>query len=60
MIFDECTSGFREAFVTHMNFDIYPDICVLGKAIDNGYAITAVLGKRDVIVQHASFISILD
>ena len=47
LIFDECTSGFREAYGgVYKNFGITPDIIILGKALGNGYAITAIQGKE--------------
>ena len=47
LIFDECTSGFRETLGgKHLDFNINPDIAIFGKAIGNGYAINAVLGKE--------------
>ncbi len=47
LIFDECTSGFRETFGgIHQKYKIYPDIVTYGKALGNGYPITAVVGKR--------------
>lgn len=50
LIFDECTSGFRETFGgLHKKYGIDPDMCMFGKAMGNGYAITAVLGKRAVM-----------
>lgn len=50
LIFDECTSGFRETFGgLHKKYGVEPDMCMLGKALGNGYAITAVLGKRNVM-----------
>ena len=50
LIFDECTSGFRESFGgLHLGYGIRPDICVLGKTLGNGYAITAVVGNRKVM-----------
>jgi glutamate-1-semialdehyde 2,1-aminomutase len=50
LIFDECTSGFRETFGgLHKKFNIFPDICIYGKAMGNGYAITAVVGKRNIM-----------
>ena len=54
LIFDECTSGFRENFGgLHMKYKIYPDIATFGKALGNGYAITAVVGS-DKIMSNAS------
>tara|TARA_X000000368_G_scaffold419092_1_gene422387 strand:+ start:16662 stop:18704 length:2043 start_codon:yes stop_codon:yes gene_type:complete len=50
LIFDECTSGFRETFGgLHKKYKIIPDMCILGKALGNGYPITAVLGKKEVM-----------
>ena len=50
LIFDECTSGFRECFGgIHKKFKVNPDMLMLGKALGNGYAITAVLGKKDIM-----------
>ncbi len=50
LIFDECTSGFRETYGgLHKKYGINPDIAVFGKALGNGYAITSVIGKREVM-----------
>jgi glutamate-1-semialdehyde 2,1-aminomutase len=59
LIFDECTSGFRESFGgLHLKYGVEPDLAVFGKAIGNGYALTAVLGRREVMeYAQASFIS---
>lgn len=59
LIFDECTSGFRETFGgLHKKYDVEPDIMMLGKTLGNGYAITAVLGTGDVMkVAEETFIS---
>ena len=44
LIFDECTSGFRETFGgLHKKYGVEPDIAVFGKALGNGYPITAVI-----------------
>ena len=51
LIFDECTSGFRESFGgIHLKYGINPDMCMLGKALGNGYAITAIIGKKDLMM----------
>jgi len=48
LIFDECTSGFRETFGgLHKKYDIEPDIAVFAKALGNGYAISACIGKQE-------------
>ena len=59
LIFDECTTGFREVLGgIHKRYKVNPDIAIFGKAIGNGYAITAVLGKKDVMeAAQSSFIS---
>ena len=50
LMFDECTSGFRQTFGgLHKMFGVEPDMAMFGKALGNGYAITAVLGKRSVM-----------
>ena len=59
LMFDECTSGFRQTFGgLHKQFGVEPDIAMFGKALGNGYAITAVIGRREVM-EHAqsTFIS---
>jgi len=59
LIFDECTSGFRETFGgLHKKYAVEPDIAVFGKALGNGYAITAVVGRTEVMqAAQTSFIS---
>ena len=50
LIFDECTTGFRQSYGgIHKNLGINPDIAILGKALGNGYPITAVLGKDEIM-----------
>ncbi len=50
LMFDECTSGFRQTFGgLHKMYGVEPDMAMFGKALGNGYAITAVLGKRSVM-----------
>lgn len=59
LIFDECTSGFRETFGgLHKLYGVEPDMAMFGKAMGNGYAITAVIGRREVMESaQTSFIS---
>ena len=46
LIFDECTSGFRETYGgLHLKYKVYPDLSIFGKALGNGYPITAIIGK---------------
>lgn len=50
LIFDECTSGFRETYGgIHKKYEVEPDLAMYGKTIGNGYALTAVVGKRSVM-----------
>ena len=59
LIFDECTSGFRETFGgLHKKYGVEPDMAMFGKALGNGYAITAIIGKREVMeAAQSTFIS---
>jgi glutamate-1-semialdehyde 2,1-aminomutase len=50
LIFDECTSGFRQTFGgIHKLYGVEPDMAMFGKALGNGYAITTTIGKRSVM-----------
>ena len=59
LIFDECTSGFRQNFGgLHKLYGVNPDIAWFGKALGNGYAITAIIGKNEIMESaQNSFIS---
>jgi glutamate-1-semialdehyde aminotransferase len=59
LIFDECSSGFRETFGgIFKKFNVEPDMAMFGKTIGNGYALTAVVGKRAVMeAAQTSFVS---
>lgn len=59
LIFDECTSGFRETNMgLHKKYNVEPDMAVYGKALGNGYAITAVVGRQSVMdTAQSTFIS---
>jgi glutamate-1-semialdehyde 2,1-aminomutase len=59
LIFDECTSGFRETFGgVYKKYGVEPDIAMYGKTIGNGYALTAVVGRKSVMESaQTSFIS---
>jgi glutamate-1-semialdehyde 2,1-aminomutase len=59
LIFDECTSGFRQTFGgLHKMYGVEPDMAMFGKALGNGYAITATIGRREVMeAAQSSFIS---
>jgi glutamate-1-semialdehyde 2,1-aminomutase len=48
LIFDECTSGFRETYGgLHKKYDVEPDMAIFAKALGNGYAISACIGKKE-------------
>lgn len=59
LIIDEITSGFRvRPGGYHQNLGIEPDIAVYGKALGNGYPISAVVGQEHVMDEaQNSFIS---
>jgi glutamate-1-semialdehyde 2,1-aminomutase len=59
LILDECTSGFRETFGgLHLKYGVEPDMAMFGKALGNGYAITATIGRRAVMeAAQSTFIS---
>jgi glutamate-1-semialdehyde 2,1-aminomutase len=59
LIFDECTSGFRETLGgLHQKYGVEPDIAMFGKAMGNGYAITAIIGRQEVMeAAQTTFIS---
>ena len=59
LIFDECTSGFRQSFGgLHQLHGVEPDMAMFGKALGNGYAITATIGRREVMeAAQSTFIS---
>ena len=50
LIFDECTSGYRQNMGgIHLKFKINPDIAIFGKALGSGYAINAIIGKKSIM-----------
>lgn len=50
LLFDECTSGFRQTYGgLHLMYGVEPDMAIFGKTLGNGYAITAVIGRREVM-----------
>ncbi|KKU77964.1 MAG: Class III aminotransferase [Parcubacteria group bacterium GW2011_GWA2_47_64] len=50
LIFDEITVGWRITLGgAHLHYGVYPDIAVLGKAIANGYAMAAIIGREGVM-----------
>ena len=59
LIFDECTSAFRQTYGgMHKFYNVEPDLAIFGKALGNGYAINAIIGRRSVMeYAQQSFIS---
>lgn len=59
LVFDECTSGFRETFGgIYKKYNVEPDIAMYGKTIGNGYALTAIVGRKSVMeAAQTTFIS---
>jgi glutamate-1-semialdehyde 2,1-aminomutase len=59
LVFDECTSGFRQTFGgLHKQYGVEPDMATFGKTLGNGYAVTAVLGRRAIMeAAQTTFIS---
>ena len=50
LVFDECTSGFRETYGgIHKKYKVNPDLIMFGKTLGNGYAITAIVGKKEIM-----------
>jgi len=50
LIFDECTSGYRENLGgIHLKYKVNPDIAIFGKALGSGYAINSIIGKRKIM-----------
>ncbi|MAZ25430.1 MAG: aminotransferase class III [Porticoccaceae bacterium] len=50
LIFDEITSGFRVNFGgVHMTYGVHPDMAIFGKALGNGFPISAIVGTSKVM-----------
>ena len=50
LIFDECTSGFRETFGgLYKKYGVEPDMTIYSKTMGNGYAICAVVGRKEIM-----------
>ena len=59
LIFDECSSGFRSQLGgQHKLYGVEPDMATFGKTLGNGYAVTAVIGRGEVMqAAQSTFIS---
>jgi glutamate-1-semialdehyde 2,1-aminomutase len=54
LIFDEIVTGFRVSLGgAQKHFGITPDITTLGKALSNGFVISAIGGKKEILDQLA-------
>ena len=50
LIFDEISSGFRLCTGgSHLLFGVYPDVAVYAKGMTNGYPVSAVIGREEVM-----------
>ena len=50
LIFDEVTSGFHNNLGgIHLELGIKPDLAIFAKAMGNGFPISAVIGKKEVM-----------
>jgi len=49
LISDEVSCCFRVGFATYKRYKFTPDLVTVGKGIANGYAVDALLGKREVM-----------
>ena len=59
-IFDEVVSGFRYALGGASElYGVTPDLAAFGKGMGNGYAISAVAGKKELLqqIEHGVFVS---
>ncbi|MHA1672365.1 MAG: aspartate aminotransferase family protein [Promethearchaeota archaeon] len=60
LIFDEIRTGFRVTLGgAQQEFGVTPDLSVFGKAIANGYPVSAVVGKKEImdVLKHDVFLS---
>lgn len=59
LIFDEITSGFHENYGgLHLKFKVNPDLAIFGKALGNGFPISAIVGKKKIMEKaNETFIS---
>lgn len=59
LIFDEITSGFKDNYGgLHLKLKVNPDMAIFGKSIGNGYPISAIIGRKEIMqVAQETFIS---
>ena len=50
LVFDEMITGFRwDARGAQAHYGVTPDLATFGKAIGNGYSVSALVGRRDIM-----------
>jgi len=50
LVVDEITAGWRlNIGGAHLNLGIEPDMAIFGKGISNGYPLTAIIGRREIM-----------
>jgi glutamate-1-semialdehyde aminotransferase len=50
LIFDETVTGFRYGLSGAQGlFNVQPDLCILGKGVANGFPLSAVVGKEEIM-----------
>jgi len=59
LVYDEITMGFRlTPGGSHLKYGVDPDMAIFSKALANGYAMSAIIGRREVMqAAQGSFIS---
>jgi glutamate-1-semialdehyde 2,1-aminomutase len=59
LVFDEVTSGWRvNTGGIHLTFGVAPDLAAFAKAMGNGYPVSAVIGRREIMeAAQSTFIS---
>lgn len=59
LIFDEITTGFHDNIGgLHLKFGVNPDLAIFGKALGNGFPISAIIGKKKIMQKaNETFIS---
>jgi glutamate-1-semialdehyde aminotransferase len=59
LVFDEVRTGFRLALGgAQAVYDVVPDLTALGKAMSNGYPVSALVGRREIMeATRSTFIS---
>jgi glutamate-1-semialdehyde aminotransferase len=54
LVFDEVRTGFRVHLGgAQARYGVTPDLTALGKALSNGYPITAIVGRREIMAKSA-------